>query len=1240
MKISCHPAAAAFFRWPKPGFALVVTLTLMILLTVIAVGLLSLSSISLRSSTQGQAMAVAQANARLALMLAIGELQKYAGADRAITATSEIFATPSAAVAKPNTTGVWETWWDFNPNSSPAPAYTTEKTKRFRRWLVSSADMAAAGSPNFVTTGWTGKSIELVGNMSIGADKNDKTPETNAKKVTAGLVPVSKNGKVQGSYAWHVSDESVKARINLYRDPNQNTTLAQKRALLAGHRPDPSVLKSSDGNLLTCLPSDLLPADFTKATASIGKIIDLEQAELLDQAEGKIKPFRNDITPYSLGVLADVRGGGLKQDLSSIFEMGSATSATLPADFTGKKLYESTHGITGVSDPYWSALAGYYNVFRNQSGGDFSITERELNPTFYQAPAQGVSLTYPAQPTSYYPGPVITKVEILYNLVVSNTLRRGDLGGRRVPYKGFMIYTPLVTLHNPYNINLAFYRMDVAFRNVPMAFRFYVKGQAQSKDLVPTDAYYLSGVDKSGNKWTFRKEKEFVMAIGDWYSYGNVDSSSLPATKIIMKPGQTLVCAPYLDPASGRILLGASNDYDNVMTGTAEYAVQAKPGFRGRCGGFLADCIVPSGYDGPPAISTDGASEILGFHAADMNSDLHIEFAMKKPVYDNPNGANGEFQVSAKLYASTGSTGSTATATDYGGLSFKYTPATLDDLFPTVYRYPHSGASKPSDFYVARTDLTLARAKTVAIFSAYARTINGGVYETGKRTETAGSLNTLLNGRLAGKPFLFHNPANTVVKMDLSTHKPGVESYELNLQPLPGHVDDILPIDNQNRSPAINANTETLGLKSAAYLELPTGPLQTIADFRRSNALTSPDPPHFVQPVANSLVSPLMSTDKVRQTDNQVSAAELLDHSVLANHALYDRFYFSTFATRMGSATADTETPEMVFEKFMNATTPLPSQAFRPYLPGGKSVAAAKAELYDAEGAPNDGAYKTAAEYQMVQGPFNVNSTSVQAWKAVLAAMNRSDLVTLWGKTNSIEVNKTTKIPILGMSLLNGGAIGAPPDFMKVDNAKTNDWNGHRELTDDDLETLATRIVEQVRTRGPFLSMSEFVNRRIGPNGPLTRCGALEAAITDSKINDNFFKANLTGSIVTDIALADIGDAKIYKYNTPEIVTGNPTAGAPGWVNQGDLLRILEPAATVRGDTFVIRSYGEAQDANGNITARAYAEAVVQRMPEYVDPIDRPSLNPYTDPTASAANKTFGRRINVVSFRWLTPNEI
>ncbi len=73
----------------------------------------------------------------------------------------------------------------------------------------------------------------------------------------------------------------------------------------------------------------------------------------------------------------------------------------------------------------------------------------------------------------------------------------------------------------------------------------------------------------------------------------------------------------------------------------------------------------------------------------------------------------------------------------------------------------------------------------------------------------------------------------------------------------------------------------------------------------------------------------------------------------------------------------------------------------------------------------------------------------------------------------------------------------------------------------------------------------------------------------------------------------------------------------------------------MRGDTFVIRTYGEAQDAGGKITARAYAETVVQCVPEYVDPADRPSLNAAADPAAKAANKTSGRRVNVVSFRWL-----
>ena len=102
MKSPSFPAVTRRSR--TRGFALIVTLSLMILLTVIAVGLLTLSAISIRSSSQSSAMSAARANARMALMLAVGDLQKHAGPDQRITARADIL---DERIANPRLTGVW-----------------------------------------------------------------------------------------------------------------------------------------------------------------------------------------------------------------------------------------------------------------------------------------------------------------------------------------------------------------------------------------------------------------------------------------------------------------------------------------------------------------------------------------------------------------------------------------------------------------------------------------------------------------------------------------------------------------------------------------------------------------------------------------------------------------------------------------------------------------------------------------------------------------------------------------------------------------------------------------------------------------------------------------------------------------------------------------------------------------------------------------------------------------------------
>ncbi|MGB0776057.1 MAG: hypothetical protein ACPGUY_09430, partial [Akkermansiaceae bacterium] len=237
--------------------------------------------------------------------------------------------------------------------------------------------------------------------------------------------------------------------------------------------------------------------------------------------------------------------------------------------------------------------------------------------------------------------------------------------------------------------------------------------------------------------------------------------------------------------------------------------------------------------------------------------------------------------------------------------------------------------------------------------------------------------------------------------------------------------------------------------------------------------------------------------------------------------------------------------------------------------------------------------------------------------------------------------------------------------------AETNDanpdkagaWRGGRKLTHDEIRLLASNIVDQVRARGPFISLADFVNRRLTSEGDETsKMGTIEAAIAASQFNKNFELNNKYLSTAVNVGTrTDAPDNNLstfknsYRYReNGSYTTVQPVSqawGLPGFLTQGDVLEPLAPALTVRGDTFTIRAYGESKQ-DGKIMAKAWVEAVVERSPEYVDSsnsgnkaIDSPMTLDYAtgalrSDDLKALNAKFGRRYILKSIRWLSPDEV
>jgi hypothetical protein len=259
----------------------------------------------------------------------------------------------------------------------------------------------------------------------------------------------------------------------------------------------------------------------------------------------------------------------------------------------------------------------------------------------------------------------------------------------------------------------------------------------------------------------------------------------------------------------------------------------------------------------------------------------------------------------------------------------------------------------------------------------------------------------------------------------------------------------------------------------------------------------------------------------------------LIDHSYYANEKLWDGFFFSTVPTE--ELDADTYPPFVEFNQgYVDAGKPLPNPRMVYYT--GSDGLSPDAELADSRDGLDDGAlrdFQKAAAHLMVDGAFNVNSTSVAAWKAQLGSLSQSKLlvgdlqefndpvangkkILKFESDSSGSASLSFPFPRLSVSM------GDPVNPELGPDVEQDHWSGFASLNEDQLQRLSEEIVQEVKLRGPFLSMGDFVNRRLAnpPQNQILRQshkqdwpneteesrqglrGALQAAIHDAGIND------------------------------------------------------------------------------------------------------------------------------------------
>ncbi|MDB6080066.1 MAG: hypothetical protein JWO82_3813 [Akkermansiaceae bacterium] len=1178
---------------PERGFALVITLTLLVMLTILAVGLMGLSALTMRGSSVGLARAEAKANAHMALLIALGELQKSMGPDQRVSARASSLGVEQGGR---NFTGAWKSY-HWQPLSN-GPDYN-KKADGFERWLVSTTNPEDAS--DFATAARSpDRPVWLINPETVGTPAN-----TDGAGLQVSKIDVLGTDKRRGAYAWGVMDESLKAPFQLAdpKTPTAGELLAQRNAPPRVHAE--SVSKSLAPDVLND-PQKILSLD--TAVVAAGK----------DQGK-EILGYQQDVTPYSKGLLTNVATGGLKRDLTTLLESNDDLGNILGSQY----LYPQ---VTGDGIPTWDYLRSHYQLYNRVSGAATNQPKISLTTADF-VPKTGTLAGLDRNPVKERLLPVILRFQIMFS-AVSHDLYLGDRidfynknGGGAANYAApNLVYDPVMTLYNPYYVAITLTKARVRVWDPPVVFGF------QKNGVWLRDEFGQNSGDGSGfqglARFQIANEKNLSARRYFTFILGGGNSESYTGS-ITLQPGEVRAFSPRIEKSWswGNEIAGGTSprvffDWDNGRDfGNKD----------GRTGNTMGVESVAS-WDVRAGLQTD-----------------HLSYNQARPA-----GTLYSFETP----------GSVGTG---GWLAIKKTDRFACKARPGQTVKPASGVPSDHDF---RVDLLAGSNPdtTRDIVRSYRFHFKDPVKEISEKpatpvitrdflvkdiiqlaSEPAGgpgkklpfALLTMTAKTTAdvgdnSKPWLYNQPVVEGVNQDSNVASNDLDSYDVKLKEV-GDFNDIpngIQCDKATGKTYYGASVGSEnGSSNVPMFHVPVSPAASMGDLIPANLAASTQLPRVAYPLGNSRANPLISPSSI--TASLLNVGKIYDQSYLINDALWDSFFFST-AAKFQSGLAGTKDRQALLQDFFENTHPLLNTRLIPLVSNLGSISKKVSEL---DGLDTDDFSKTIAGSMAIEGPFNVNSDSVGAWKAVLSSLRDRSVAGWTGK--AFDNKDRTALVRTGFPV--AGEIDTDPDNPEtaVGVLGKKSWSGFRSMDDNQINALANAIVTVIRARGkgdkaPSATLGEFVNRRVGGSLHSVK-GLLETALENSKINDRFLLDTDYSRVVQPSTVPLVG------LLSPASRDGYTAEGAPPVITQGDLLMALAPVITVRGDTFRIRTYGESRDSDDKVVASAWCEAIVQRIPDYVDPADQPEI---TGNDLKQVNQNFGRRFEIVSFRWLSPEEV